>query len=379
MLLSTILMAVTAAGWLAMLNNFAIEKAAFSGAEIGMLHSLREVPGFLAFTAVFLLLVMCEQTLALVSLCVMTVGVAITGFFPTAYGLYATTVLMSIGYHYYETVNTSLSLQWFTKEEAPAQLGHIMSIRSLASLIGYGIIWLCFTVAMLNFTTIYLLFGAFGFILFLFMWWYFPTFESPVVQHKKLILKKRYWLYYLLTFFSGARRQIFIVFAGFMMVEKFGYSPAEIALLYILNEFLNWYLAPKIGAWIGRVGEQNALTFEYIGLILVFVSYGLVENSTIAAGLYLVDHVLFAMAIAVKTFFQKIADPADIAGSAGVSFSINHIAAVIIPAAFGLVWLINPAAVFYMGAGLAVLSLILAQFVNRELLQNMAPMKTQTA
>jgi hypothetical protein len=372
-------MAVTAAGWLAMLNNFAIEKAAFSGAEIGMLHSLREVPGFLAFTAVFLLLVMCEQTLALISLCVMTVGIAITGYFPTEYGLYATTVLMSIGYHYYETVNTSLSLQWFSKEEAPTQLGHIMSIRSLASLIGYGFIWLLFTFAMLNYNTIYVLFGCFGVMLFLFMWWYFPKFESPVLQHKKLILKKRYWLYYLLTFFSGARRQIFIVFAGFMMVEKFGYSPSEIALLYILNELMNWYLAPKIGAWIGRVGEQNALTFEYIGLVLVFVSYALVESSTIAAGLYLVDHVLFAMAIAVKTFFQKIADPADIAGSAGVSFSINHIAAVIIPAAFGIVWLINPAAVFYMGAGLAVLSLILAQFVNRELVRNMAPMQSQIA
>ncbi|MCW8997188.1 MAG: hypothetical protein OQK04_00545, partial [Kangiellaceae bacterium] len=74
LIITSILMAITFAGWLAMLNNFAVEKAAFTGAEIGMLQSLREVPGFLAFTAVFLLLVISEQTLALVSLCLMSIG-----------------------------------------------------------------------------------------------------------------------------------------------------------------------------------------------------------------------------------------------------------------------------------------------------------------
>ena len=152
-----------------------------------------------------------------------------------------------------------------------------------------------------------------------------------------------------------------------MMVEKFNYSASDIALLYMVNHSLNWYLAPKIGHWIGRVGERRALTIEYVGLILVFIGYGLVENAQIAAGLYVIDHIFFAMAIAIKTFFQKIADPADIASSAGVSFTINHIAAVVIPAAFGLIWLISPSLVFYAGAGMAFMSLILAQLVDKEL------------
>ncbi|WP_210247247.1 hypothetical protein [Aliikangiella marina] len=149
-----------------------------------------------------------------------------------------------------------------------------------------------------------------------------------------------------------------------MMVEKFGYSASDIVLLYIANHVLNWYLAPKIGHWIGRIGERKALTIEYIGLVGVFVSYGLVDDANIAAGLYIIDHIFFAMAIAIKTFFQKIADPADIASSAGVSFTINHIAAVIIPAAFGLIWLVNPSLVFFAGAAMAVCSLILAQFID---------------
>ncbi len=365
--ITTILMAITFAGWLAMLNNFAIEKASFTGAEIGMLQSLREVPGFLAFTAVFLLLVISEQTLALISLCLMSIGVAITGLFPFEIGLYATTVLMSIGFHYFETVNNSLALQWFNKKEAPAELGKLISIRAIASLVTYAVVWLFFSILMINYATAYLIVGGIGFALFLWLWLVFPSFEPEVAQHKKLILRSRYWLYYLLTFFSGARRQIFMVFAGYLMVEKFNYSVSDIATLYIINHVLNWYLAPKLGKWIGKIGERRALTIEYVGLIFVFVGYAVVESSEMAAALYVIDHVFFAMAIAIKTFFQKIAFPEDIASSSGVSFTINHIAAVIIPAAFGLLWLVNPSIVFYAGAFMAFISLVLSQLIDSEL------------
>jgi MFS family permease len=175
-----------------------------------------------------------------------------------------------------------------------------------------------------------------------------------------MVLRRRYWLYYALTFMSGARRQIFIVFAGFLMVEKFGYEVGDIALLFLLNAALNIWLAPRIGRLIGRIGERKALIFEYLGLIGVFTAYAFVENATVAAGLYVVDHLFFALAIAIKTYFQKIADPRDIAATAGVGFTINHIAAVAIPVAFGYIWLHSPAAVFLAGTAMAVVSLLLS-------------------
>ena len=85
-----------------------------------------------------------------------------------------------------------------------------------------------------------------------------------------------------------------------------------------------------------------------------------VESSYLAVFLYIADHLFFSIAIALKTYFQKIADPADIASSAGVSFTINHIAAVFIPVVFGLVWLYSPSLVFLAGAGMAIASLLLA-------------------
>jgi hypothetical protein len=364
---TSILMTLTFSAWVALLNNFAVEEAQFTGVEIGILQSLREVPGFLAFTAIFVLLVISEQTFALLSLCIMSIGVALTGFFPYEIGLYATTVLMSIGFHYFETINNSLSLQWLSKEEAPAVLGQLISVKAFASLVTYGLIWIFFSVFLISYKSAYLIFGSVGVLLFLWLWFAFPRFESPVEQRRKLIIRKRYWLFYLLTFFSGARRQIFMVFAGFMMVEKFDYSAANIAILFTINHLLNLYFAPKIGRWIGKIGERKALTIEYVGLILVFSGYALVENADIAAALYVIDHLFFALAIAIKTFFQKIADPKDIASSSGVSFTINHIAAVIIPASFGLLWMHSPTSVFFAGAAMALISLILTQRIDIEL------------
>lgn len=360
LILISIVVPIAFSTWNALLNNFVIEKAAFTGADIGLLQSVREIPGFLAFTAVFVLLFIREQKFMILSLVMLAVGVAITGFFPSVYGLLCTTLLMSVGFHYFETLKQSLSLQWLTKEEAPEMLGKLISIGALASLCTYGVLWVLLELVQLEFKWIYLIAGTIALMVTVFMWLSFPNFESETPQTKKLVLRKRYWLYYALTFMSGARRQIFMVFAGFLMVEKFGYSAADITLLFLANYTFNWLFAKKIGRWIGVVGERKALMFEYIGLIFVFVGYALVQTSEMAAALYIIDHLFFALALAIKTYFQKIADPADMASTAGVAFTINHIAAVVIPVSFGLIWLVSPAAVFYVGAGMAFISLLLS-------------------
>ncbi len=349
--------------WHALLNNFVVEQAAFTGREIGILQSLREVPGFLAFTVVFLLLVIREQVFALLAVCLLGIGVAMTGFMPSEYGLYFTTVLMSVGFHYYYTLQQSLTLQWIDKGRSPVVMGRQSSASSIAALIAFASIWLGTEYLDIEFKWMYLAAGGIALLIALGAWLMFPHFSHSVPQRKHLFLRRRYWLYYALTFMSGARRQIFIVFAGFLMVEKFGFSAADIALLFLVNHIINALLAPKIGRFIVRFGERLALTLEYLGLIVIFIAYAIVEVAWIAALLYVLDHVLFAMAIGIKSYFQKIADPADMASTSGVSFTINHIAAVVIPITFGFIWLHSPAVVFLAGAAMAVVSLLLARLV----------------
>lgn len=353
------------ATWNNLINNFAIERAAFSGAEIGMLQSIREIPGFLAFAVVLILLMVREQSLALWSLLLLGIGTAATGFFPTVLGLYLTTVVMSLGFHYYETVQSSLALQWIDKRHAPETLGRIIAVGSFTAIVSYLFILVVFSKFGIDYKETYLIGGGATCLVAAIAWLGFPKFPQDVVQHKKVILRSRYWLYYALTFISGARRQIFIVFAGFLLVEKFHYTVPEVSLLFFINAGLNMFFAPKIGRLIGRWGERRALIFEYIGLIIIFVSYAFVEEAFVAGGLYVVDHLFFALAIAIKTYFQKIADPADIASTAAVGFTINHIAAVCIPVIFGIIWLRSPSIVFLAGAAMAAISLLLSMLVPR--------------
>ncbi|MEC7963582.1 MAG: MFS transporter, partial [Pseudomonadota bacterium] len=93
--------------WSALLNNFVIEMAEFDGSDIGWLHTVREIPGFLAIGVIAIIMFMREQVLGILSLALLGVATAITAWFPSMGGILTITMLSSIGFHYYETVNQS--------------------------------------------------------------------------------------------------------------------------------------------------------------------------------------------------------------------------------------------------------------------------------
>ena len=355
--------------WSALLNNFVIEVAQFDGSDIGWLHTVREIPGFLAIGVIALIIFIREQVLGLVALIMLGVATALTAQFPSMGGILTLTMLSSIGFHYYETVNQSLQLQWIEKKKAPQTIGWLMAISSAVTFVAYGLIVLLWDRWELSYNSVYMVSGGLTALIALFCLFAYPQFEAPNPQLKTFILRKRYWLYYALQFMAGARRQIFVVFAGFMMVERFGFDVHEITSLYLLTLMSNVFIAPVIGKVVGVFGERRALLFEYAGLVMVFLAYGGMYffgwGVLIAAGLYVVDHIFFALALALKTYFQKIADPQDIAPTAAVAFKINHIAAVFLPAGLGYLWLVSPAAVFIAAAAMASISFILAMLIPR--------------
>ncbi|PXW72602.1 MFS transporter [Loktanella sp. PT4BL] len=362
-------MPVAFATWSALLNNFVIEVANFDGADIGWLHTVREIPGFFAIGVIALIMFIREQVLGLVALIMLGAATAVTAQFPEMAGILTVTMLSSIGFHYYETVNQSLQLQWIDKKRAPQTLGWILSAGSGATLIVYLLIVVSWERFGLTYSTVYWLSGGFTAVVATMCLLAYPQFEAPHPQVKKMVLRKRYWLYYALQFMSGARRQIFVVFAGFMMVEQFGFAVDDITKLFMFTLLINMFAAPLLGRIVQVFGERRALVFEYVGLCLVFFAYGGIYyfgwGVLLATGLYIVNHLFFSLALAIKTYFQKIADPQDIAPTAAVAFTINHIAAVFLPALLGYVWLQSPGLVFLMAAGMAIISLLLSLLIPR--------------
>ncbi|MDW7643931.1 MAG: MFS transporter [Desulfuromonadales bacterium] len=350
-------------GWMILFNNFAVEEAGLNGQQIGMLGSIREVPGFLALLAVFVLLVLREHRLSALSVTLLGLGVGLTGFFPSYLGLILTTLIMSFGFHYYETTNQSLTLQYFSTAVSPLIFGRLRSLAAATSILVGLLIFLMGQ--SLSYRTMFLVIGALVTAAGIWGLWQDPTHRNLAPQRTEMVFRRQYALFYFLTFMSGARRQIFMAFAVFLMVKVFAFSVTEITLLFVVNNAINFFLSPAIGRAIVRFGERAVLSVEYAGLIVIFLLYATTESRWVVVVMYILDHILFNFAIAIRTYFQKIAEPGDIAPSMAVSFTINHIAAVVIPAIGGALWMVDYSIPFVAGAVMSLISLVAVQRIPR--------------
>ena len=350
--------------WATLFDNFSVNIVGLDGHHIGALQSVREIPGFLALLVTYVILIIKEHKLSALSIIILGAGLFATGLLPSFFGLIFTTMVMSFGFHYYETTNKSLTLQYFDKLSSPLVFSAQRSYAAAASVV-VGII-IFFIAPIFSYKTMYILFG--GVIVACGVWAITknPADKDITIQKKELILKKEYWLFYFLTFMAGARRQIFMAFAIFLLVKKFGFSVQDITLLFLLNNGINFFINPFIGKFIVKYGERKLLSIEYFSLILVFIAYAFVDSKLIAGILFILDHIFFNFSIGINTYFQKIADPRDIAASAAVGFTINHIAAVILPAIGGLLWMVDYKIPFLAGAFFSFISLCFVQFIRTE-------------
>lgn len=358
----TIASTVGLQAWTTLFNNFAVEVARLDGDSIGMIQSIREIPGFLALLVIFVIRFMPEHRLSALSILLLGLGIAATGYFPSFAGLALTTLVMSFGFHYYETTNMSLTLQYFDKHTSPWVFGKLRSISAASSIV-VGV-FIFFMAAALDFTRMYLIIG--GLIMATGLWGFTrrPTSIDIVPQRKRMIFRKRYSLYYFLTFMAGARRQIFIAFSVLLLVQKFGYSVQAVTFLFVLNNAINYFLSPTIGRAIIRFGERKVLSLEYASLIAVFLAYAFTDSKWVAGGLYILDHIFFNFGMAINTFFQKVGDPGDVAPTMAVGFTINHIAAVFLPAIGGYFWIVDYRIPFIAGAVMALISLTAVQRIR---------------
>ncbi len=365
LLVLTVVSALGLQGWRTLIKNFSVEVAHLFGFEMGLVQSIREIPGFLSLLVIYLLLFVSEHRLAALSVLIMGLGVGLTGFLPFTSGIVFTTLIMSFGFHYYETVSQSLTLQYFDHAAAPLVFGRLRSLGAVSNIV-VGLMILLLS-AWLEYKTLFVILG--GLVVAVGMWCLTqdPSDKELPPQRRKMVFRKKYWLFYALTLLAGSRRQVFVAFAVFLLVQKFGFTIQEITILFVANNVVGYFINPLIAKAVNRFGERHVLSLEYASLIFVFAVYATTDSKLLVAGMYILDHLVFNFSMAIRTFFQKIADPRDIAPSMAVGFTINHVAAVVIPVLGGLLWLLDYRIVFLGGVGLAAVSLVLVQLIPRQL------------
>lgn len=349
-------------GYTILFNNFAAEMVHLNGSQVGIVQSIREIPGLLTLLLVFVLLFIREHRLAALSVVLLGLGTGITGLNPSYGWVIFTTIVMSFGFHYYESTNQSLTLQYFSTAVSPLVFGRLRALGAVSSVAAGLTVYVLGSFT--QYREMYLVIG--GLVLMAGIWGLMqdPTHAGVVPQRKKMILRRRYSLFYILTLLSGARRQIFVVFSILLLVQVFHFSVRDMTLLFIVNNIVGYVLNSFIGKAINRVGERVISSIEYTGVIVVFLVYAFSPSKNLVMFMYIIDNILYNFDVAIRTYFQKVADPADIASSMSVGFTINHIAAVFLPALGGYFWMLDYRIPFVAGSALGVVSLMAAQFMR---------------
>ena len=353
-------------GWMALFTNYAKEVVHVDGFQIGLSQSVREIPGFLTFLVIYLLFMFKEHKLSAYSIIVMGIGIGMTGFLTTLDGLLLSTFIMSVGFHYFETTNKSLTIQYFDRQQSAIVFARLRGFGAIANVIIGVYVW--YASKMVSYQTNFLVLGSLVVIAALYILTTNPVKKDMPAQQNKFILKKKYWLFYVINFLSGARRQIFIVFPIFLLVSKYNLTVSQVAILFIINNVTTYFANPIISRAINSYGERVVLSLESASLFILFLGYAFIETVWIIAGLYVIDNLFFNFSIGINTFLQKIAEPEDISPSTAVGFTINHISAVIIPVIGGTLWLINWQLPFIIGACFTVLNLYFIQKIPGKLI-----------
>jgi predicted MFS family arabinose efflux permease len=364
--------------WRSLFNNFAVSELGVQADQIGLIQSVREVPGLLGFTVGLLAILLTEMRIMGLSVVLLGAGIALTGSALNLPGLLASTVLMSVGFHYFMPAYSSAVLQLTGEDEAPHVLGRLTSLNALAALAGAGLVFVAF--GSLGFRRLFAITGAVVTVggLVAILW---SIHKTVLPEHKlgeqeldgihpvqRTPLRRRYWLYYALQFLMGSRRHIFTTFAVFLLVRKYDVPAEMITVLFLINNLVGTFFYRQIGKIIARFGERRALTANFLLLIFVFLGYAYVPVLPILYVLFVADQMLFGFRIALQSYFQKIAlHPREITPNLSLGQTINHIAAVIIPVVGGVVWeTVGSHYTFLVGVGIVVVSMILVQWMRVE-------------
>jgi len=349
--------------WRALFNNFAVETIGAGADAIGWIQSVRELPGLLAFAVAFLALIFKEMRIMAVSLILLGIGIVLTGQSTTITLLFASTFIMSLGFHFFNPGSNGLILMSFDHRDTPKVMGQLKSFGALAAVLGTGAVYLF--VGYLGYKAMFTLVGIIvsvgGLVLF-----FVGKGGHSLPGRRRVRLRKRYWLFYVLTFLMGSRRHIFTTFAPFLLVQAYGIDVKMMSILLLVNSLMNIYVLQKVGKLVSKLGERTVLTIAFASLIPIFLGYAYIHILGVLCALFIVDNVLFGFNLAMPTYLQKIAvSPEELTANMSLQETINHISAVVVPVAGGAIWvLFGSQAPFLAGVGIAVVSLVLTQLIR---------------
>lgn len=353
-------------------NNFLSDVYNLSAQARGFVELPRELPGVFIMVVLGLLAFLGDIRMATIGLIAGALGMLGLGAFsPTFATMLVWMMLFSLGTHMVLPLTPVIGMDLSKKENFGARLGRYNAYNLSATIIGYVIVWGGFRYLGLNYQSAFIIAAVF---------YVFAALSMGLMKSKKpeknvvkFVFKKRYTLYYMLCIVNGARKQIFLTFAPWVLIQSFHVDPPVFAVLGVIIALVSIMTRTIVGNMIDIRGERFILSLEAVILFVICMGYsfaGDLFNPAIAVVIiaicYIIDNSMNAVEMARSTYVKKIAlDPCDVTPTLATGISLDHVVAMSVPFLGGILWAAyGYQYVFLAAAGIAVLNLILSRKIE---------------
>ncbi|MBN2308047.1 MAG: MFS transporter, partial [Candidatus Hydrogenedentes bacterium] len=345
-------------------NNFLVDTYALDADARGWLEFPRELPGLLVVLMAAILCMLTVTQMGIVGALTFAaglLGLALWG--PANYWLMVFLMMVgSAGMHLLQPVTSSIALSLGDPSKRGWRMGQLGVVGVVGSVLGAGIVWLLF----LRDTPRYGLWfavaaGTAAISAVLYFRLHIPHLHQP---RARLVIRKRFWLYYLLEFLFGARKQIFLTFGFWVLIKEYGQHAGGFAGLIMIASIVGLGFKPLVGLAIDRFGERSIMIADGLMLAVVCIGYGFAKRLTgdahtahrIASACFIADNLLFALGTSRSVYVARLTEsPQELTSTLAVGVSINHIASMVLPGLGGLLWMaFGYERVFVVAALLAV-------------------------
>jgi predicted MFS family arabinose efflux permease len=349
-------------------NNFLNDRFALSGFERSFLEFPRELPGFLVVFVSAALWFLCSRRLGVVTMVLCAVGVALIGFASSSYWVMVIWLFIySLGNHLFMPITSTIGMELAREGQDGRRLGQLNGIRNLAAVLGSFSVVLGFKYLGFGFQHTFTISAVLLSVAAVLLFMMKP--EQVVEKRGFLQLHKEYRLYYILNVLSGARKQLFITFAPWVLVSVLEQPTQIMATLFTIGGVIGILFQPLLGWAIDKFGERTVLASEAVILVFVCFGYGFAKflfpaNTAflVVCACFLIDQMIFSVSMARATYMKKIAiQPDHIQPALTAAVTIDHVFSISAALLGGIVWnVLGFQYVFLFGTVIAVINFFIA-------------------
>ncbi len=354
-------------------NNFLDERFAITSLQRTLLEFPREIPGLITMLVAAAFFFFCTRRLAVLAMIMTAAGAMLLGLLSSSYSIMVIWLFIySLGQHLFMPLNADIGMELAHKGKTGKRLGQLHGVSNLAAIAGSAVVFVGFKYFDLSFTTTFVAAAGFFLVAALLIW--LMRKNRPVPVSARFTFNRKFRLYYILTVLYGARKQIFITFAPWILVTIYEQPTQSLATLFAIGGIIGIVFKPLLGRAIDHYGERVILAGEAVVLIFVCIGYGFARQLfsaelalIVASACFITDQLLMSVSMARATYVKKIAaNPQEVTAVLTAGVSIDHIFSIGVALLGGIIWqTVGYEYVFLLGGLIALANFFFAMRIRR--------------